>query len=182
MAVRPRISADARRAAIVDAAVAEFARDGYGGATTHAIAARAGVSQPYVVRLFGSKKALFLAVNERCFDRVETAFREAAAAGSQEDALTRMGECYWELLLDRDDLQLQFQSYAACGDPEIRALVGARYAGLYALVGELSGQPREVVQQFFAKGMLLNVAAAIDRPELVDRGDWTRGRPATSAG
>ena len=68
--VRTRMTADERREQIVAAARAEFAAHGYQAATTDAIARRAGVSQPYVVRLFGTKQALFLAVADSCFQQV----------------------------------------------------------------------------------------------------------------
>ena len=55
-----RQSADVRRASILRAAIVEFARSGYAGTSTEAIAARAGISQPYLFRLFGTKKDLLL--------------------------------------------------------------------------------------------------------------------------
>jgi AcrR family transcriptional regulator len=45
--------------AILDAARAEFARGGYGGATIRVIAATAGVDPALVIHYFGSKDALF---------------------------------------------------------------------------------------------------------------------------
>src|SRR5467141_2219370 len=73
-----RHTADERRAEVVQAAVAEFALHGLHGTSTEAIARRIGISQPYIFRLFPSKKALFLAAIDQCFDRVETAFKNAA--------------------------------------------------------------------------------------------------------
>ena len=49
-----RMTADERRDAIVAAGVEEFAAGGLVGASTEAIAKRAGVSQPYVFQLFGT--------------------------------------------------------------------------------------------------------------------------------
>ena len=77
--VRTRMTADERREQIIQAARTEFAARGYAAATTDAIAARAGVSQPYVIRLFGTKQALFLAVADDCFRQVHDVFSEAAA-------------------------------------------------------------------------------------------------------
>ena len=71
----PRMSADARRAQVLDAATRAFARTGYAGTSTDVVAREAGVSQPYVVRMFGTKRDLFLAVFERSTDRIQQAFR-----------------------------------------------------------------------------------------------------------
>src|SRR3954470_21482297 len=73
-----RMTADERRDAIVAAGVEEFAPGGLVGASTEAIAKRAGVSQPYVFQLFGTQKELFLAVVRQCFQRTRVAFEEAA--------------------------------------------------------------------------------------------------------
>src|SRR5665213_1310387 len=74
----PRLSADKRRQGIVSAAMAEFAQGGYAGTPTDAIARRAGVSQPYLFQLFGTKKELFLAVVREGFARTLRHFQDAA--------------------------------------------------------------------------------------------------------
>ena len=60
--VKKRLSAEARRARIIAAAVAAFARDGYDGTTMDAIAAGAAITKPVLYDHFPSKQALFLAV------------------------------------------------------------------------------------------------------------------------
>ena len=60
-----------RREMVLEAAVADFAAHGLAGASTEDVAHRAGISQPYLFRLFPTKKALFLALVERCFRRIE---------------------------------------------------------------------------------------------------------------
>jgi AcrR family transcriptional regulator len=60
-----RHTADQRREAVVVAAMAAFAAKGLYGTATEEIARRAGISQPYLFRLFGSKLNLFLVVLER---------------------------------------------------------------------------------------------------------------------
>src|SRR3954449_557856 len=75
-----RMTADERRDAVVAAGIEGCAPGGLVGASTDAIARRAGVSQPYVFQLFGTKKELFIAVVRRCFERTRLAF-EAAAQG-----------------------------------------------------------------------------------------------------
>jgi AcrR family transcriptional regulator len=165
------MSAEERREAVLEAAVAVFAARGLAGAPTEDVARSAGISQPYLFRLFPTKKALFLALAERCFQRIEAAFTAAAGDRTGEQALDAMGEAYDQLLKDRTLLLLQMQVYAACDDPEIRDAARAGFKRLWALVERLSGVPYEEVVSFFAMGMLLNVAAAMDLPPLDER--WT---------
>jgi AcrR family transcriptional regulator len=173
-----RHTADERRVEITAAAAIEFARRGLEGATTDRIAERAGVSQPYVVRLFGTKKALFLAVAQRAFERIAGAFRASATGDTVEERLENMALTYLQLLQDRDELALQLQLYAAAYDPEIRECVSTRFAELYELCGELSGADPERLRAFMAKGMLCNVAAALDIPQIAYDEDWARERLA----
>jgi AcrR family transcriptional regulator len=172
--VRGRMSADARREEILNTAVSDFAVGGLHGTSTESIAQRGGISQPYLFRLFGTKKGLFIACIGRCFDRTEAAFRAAAEADEEGDPLGAMGKAYVELLADRELLLAQMQTYAACGDDEIRTVVRRRWGELYRTVERLSGAPADDVRAFFATGMLLNVAAAIDLPEIAGRKAWAR--------
>src|SRR6266704_3291068 len=119
---RPRMPAAERREQVLEAAVAEFAARGLAGTSTEDVARRAGISQPYLFRLFPTKKALFLALVERCFRRVEDAFTAAAGDLTGDEAMAAMGDAYERLLDDRTLLLLQMQAYAACDDPEIRAV------------------------------------------------------------
>src|SRR5687768_8123175 len=112
-AMTTRQTADERRLAVVEAANVEFALQGLHGASTDAIARRAGISQPYLFRLFGSKKELFLAVIEDCMARTLDSFRAAAAEKSGADALAAIGDAYaGSIETDRTMLQAQLQSYA----------------------------------------------------------------------
>jgi AcrR family transcriptional regulator len=170
----PRQTASARREALVDAAVKHFAQTGLHGTAVSAITDEVGITQPYAFSLFGTKKGLFLAAVERGFDRVEETFRAAAAGAGpgEEDAFDAMKESYAGVLADRSLLLMQLQAYAASGDEEVRELVRRRYAQLYDLVRELSGASRDDLTQFFAVGMLLNVAAALDLPQLLLDDTW----------
>jgi AcrR family transcriptional regulator len=167
-----RMKAAERREAVLAAAVIEFAARGLAGTSTEDVARRAGISQPYLFRLFPTKKALFLALVDRCFRQVAAAFEAAAADRVGEDALEAMANAYHQLLQDRTLLLLQLQAYAACDDPEIRDATRTGFKQLWALVERLSGLPYERVVMFFAMGMLMNVAAAMDLPAVDER--WTR--------
>jgi AcrR family transcriptional regulator len=160
--VTERKSAEQRRDEILDAAMIEFAQRGLEGASTEDIAKRAGISQPYVFRLFGTKKELFKATAARCLRETLEIFQRAAEGKRGEEALKAMGEAYRTLLEDRTRLRAQMQSYAACDDPEIRAVVRAGYGDIVTYVERVSGADRATVSSWFAKGMLMNVIASMD--------------------
>jgi len=157
-----RLSAAERRDAVLDAALREFAAAGYEGTSTEDIARLAGISQPYLFRLFGTKRELFKATVARCFRETLELFQRAAEGKRGEDALAAIGRAYMGLLEgDRTRLRGQLQSYAACDDPEICAVVRAGYGDLVAYVERVSGLEPEAVARFFATGMLLNVLSAM---------------------
>src|SRR3954466_7502521 len=161
MATTTRMSAAHRRDAVVDAALVEFAEGGLEGTSTEDIARRAGISQPYLFRLFGTKKLLFAATAARCLRETLEMFQRAAEGKRGAEALHAMGQAYVDELVtgDRVRLRAQLQAYAACDDPEIRAVVRNGYGDLVAYAQRVSGLPAEKIAQFFATGMLLNVLA-----------------------
>jgi AcrR family transcriptional regulator len=161
MAVAERRSAEQRRDEILGAAQLEFADRGL-GASTEEIARRAGISQPYVFRLFGTKRELLKAVVARCFRETLEVFQRAAEGKRGEEALKAMGEAYSGLLQDRTRLRAQMQAYAACDDPEIRDVVRAGFGDIATYVERVSGADPATVSRWFSKGMLLNVIAAMD--------------------
>jgi AcrR family transcriptional regulator len=160
-----RKSKDERREDILDAAIAEFAEKGLHGASTDEIARLAGISQPYVFRLFGTKKELYLAVIARCFRETLEIFQRVAEGKRGEEALYAIGTAYGELLeSDRIYLRAQMQAYAACEDPEICAVVRAGFGDLVTYVERVSGVGPEELAAFFAGGMLRNVLSSMDAP------------------
>jgi AcrR family transcriptional regulator len=168
MAVSTRKSATERRGEITEAALSEFAAHGLDG-STQAIADAVGISQPYIFRLFGTKKELFIASIELCMRGTLELMHTASAGLKGEDALQAIGHAYGErLATDPTYLQHQMQAYAACDDPEIRVVVRRGYGDLVEYVERVSGMPRERVAHFFAKGMLLNVMASMDMLEATD--------------
>ena len=169
-----RHTADERRTEVLKAAVAEFALHGLYGTSTEMIAKRIGISQPYIFRLFPSKKALFLAAIDQCFDRVEAAFRSAGGqeatnaessghfgASPVEARLHEMGHAYLRLMAKRELLLFQMQAYAACSDEDVRRKVKLRWDRLMKVTAEISGASGEALTAFFARGMLMNVFASI---------------------
>ncbi|HET8894176.1 MAG TPA: TetR/AcrR family transcriptional regulator [Gaiellaceae bacterium] len=164
-----RLSAAERKDDVLDAALVEFAERGLAGTSTEDIARRAGISQPYLFRLFGTKRELFIATVGRCFRETLELFQRAAEGKRGEEALHAIGAAYREQLeTNRTWLRAQMQAYTASDDPEIRAVVRAGYGDLVAYVRRVSGADWPTVWQFFATGMLLNVLASMqvtDNPE-----------------
>lgn len=152
----------ARRAQILAIAAEEFAHTGLHGTSAETIARRADISQPYIFRLFGTKKELFRLVVAEAFNGMTSGM--AAVAGDLRGAasLEVMGEEYRRLLLDRTRLLIQMQGFAACDDPDVRETVQASFGTLWNTIAEISGLDPMRVKLFIGIGMLLNDAAAMD--------------------
>lgn len=155
-----RMTSSERREQILAAARAVFAQGGY-QATTDQVARAAGVSQPYVVRLFGTKRDLFLAVYREAGDRVLAAMR-AVPAGP--DAAERMGAAYVSLLADRDLLRVLMQGFIAGTDDEVGRIARHTLGEVYRLFEERTGAGPDEARRFVAMGMLINVLLAVDAP------------------
>jgi len=161
-ATTQRKSAEERREEILEAALVEFAAHGLDGGSTEAIAKAVGISQPYVFRLFGTKKELFTATIERCMSGTLEMFRTASADLKGEEALRAIGDAYVErLATDPTYLHSQMQAYAACSDEDVRRKVKLRWDRLMKVTGEISGASADELTKFFARGMLMNVFASI---------------------
>jgi AcrR family transcriptional regulator len=156
-------TAEARRETILQAAERVFAARGLHGTPTMEIAKAAGISQAYLFRLFPTKAELFVALVQRCNERIHRTFVETAAAAKAagEEVLPAMGGAYIGLLADRDLLLGQLNAFAACEDEPVRDEMRRSFARLVELVERESGATPDEVRTFFAHGMLLNVLAAM---------------------
>src|SRR3989454_10187574 len=138
-----RLSAAERREAILDAAQIEFADRGWAGTSTEDIAKRAGISQPYLFRLFGTKKDLYIASVSRCYRDTLELFQRAAEGRRGEEALHAIGEAYMEQLeTNRVWLRAQMQGYAASEGPDIRRVGREGFGDLVADVRRVSRADR----------------------------------------
>jgi AcrR family transcriptional regulator len=173
MIVAARMSGTERRSQVLRIAADEFANRGLHGASVEAIAREADITQAYVFRMFGTKKALFLALIGAAFDDFSDGMAGAATGAGGLDALALMGARYYESLGDRTTLLLQLQGFAACGDAEVRDLVRARLGRMWDTVAGTTGLDPVTVKSFLAFGMLLNNVAALDVDELDE--PWAAG-------
>ncbi len=169
-----RMSAEDRRALVLEAATRAFAHGGYHGTSTDAVAKEAGVSQPYVVRIFGTKLELFLEVFESSVGRIKAAFEDVLAASpfdpESEDDKVRMGMAYTELLRDHDFLQVMMHGFSNGDVPEIAASARRCMGAVFATI-QRTGWDDEKVRDFVAHGMLLNVMISMRAIEHLEEGD-----------
>lgn len=164
----PRMSADKRRTAVIGAAMAEFARRGYDGTSTQDIARRAGVSQPYLFRLFPGKRALFLAAATRCVSETARLLTGAAQGLEGEEARHAMALAYTRVIVKEPErLLMQMQVYAATasaeasGDAEFGRAVRAGWEELWREVHAALGADPDVTAWFLARGILVNVLVTL---------------------
>lgn len=156
------MTANERREQILQAALTVFAGGGYAGTTTDQVAREAGVSQPYVVRLFGGKQPLFAEVYSRASRRVVDVL---GAVASGPDAKREMGEAYVGLLADRNLLLLLLHGFAAGSEPEIGRLARWTLSEAFRLYVDRTGEGPDEARTFVAHGMLINVLLAVHATE-----------------
>ncbi len=162
---RTRLTAAERSEQVLNVAVTAFAETGYAATKTDEIARLAGVSQPYVIRLFGTKQQLFVAAANRACDRIEEVFRtaraEAPADISPQEALKALGNGYEAFLSERELPLILLQGFSASADPAIGDDVRERFGRIYTLVRELTGAGADDIRQFISTGMLITVMTAM---------------------
>ncbi|WP_371518391.1 TetR/AcrR family transcriptional regulator [Kitasatospora sp. NBC_01300] len=165
-----RMSAEERRESVVRAAVIEFARSGYRGTSTEAIARRVGVSQPYLFRLFPGKQAIFTAAAERCIEETWKVFDEASVGLTGPAAAQAMSEAYLGLVADSEQLMMQMQLYVSVfaarttGEDEIGETARRLWEELFERVRNRIGGDVQGAAEFFAYGMLINTLVALGYP------------------
>jgi TetR/AcrR family transcriptional regulator len=91
-AVRPRLAATERRAAVLQTACRVFSQGSYRGTTTAEIAREAGVSEPILYRHFASKRDLYLACIDEAWRQVRAIWEAALAQeGDGPECFNAMG-------------------------------------------------------------------------------------------
>ena len=165
MTTTARRTAAERRDAVLDAATKEFAVKGYHGTSTEDVARAAGISQPYLFRLFGSKKDLYLATVQRSKDELHAVFAAAAEGKRGKEALYAMAEAYRHVMQDRTRVMLMLKSWSTGDDPDVRRVSRAGWRDLVDLVERASGASPDDVSRFFASGMLITILTALGMEE-----------------
>ncbi|WP_354641074.1 TetR/AcrR family transcriptional regulator [Kitasatospora camelliae] len=181
-----RMSAEERRESVIRAAMVEFARAGYRGTSTEAIARRVGVSQPYLFRLFPSKQAIFEAACVRCIEDTWRAFDEASEGLDGEAVHEAMSRAYFDLIEDRERVMMQMQMYVSVfaaengGESEIGEVARAAWSELFDRIRVRLGGDMAVATQFMSYGMLINTLVALGYPR--DHRIWSGFEPPKALG
>jgi len=158
---RNRLPREERIEQVLRAAMIEFARTGYFGTAVETIAERAGISQPYIFKLFGSKSALFSRVVDESFDSLTSAMMAASEGLTGTPSLIAMGNKYKESLRDNPAVLVQLHAIAACSDQRIRSVVDKAFGRQWNAIAERSGANNVQMKVFVGLGRLLSDVAAI---------------------
>ena len=172
-----RMRSGDRRELILEAATGVFGERGYVGATTDAVARAAGVSQPYVVRMFGTKEALFLEVLHRALGKLLDAFRGAMhdtsplPEGVPDVPTTRLGRAYADLLADRGLLLSLMHAFVLGADPVIGKAAREGFLDVYKFLRFEAGFSPADADEFLAHGMMLNTMVGLRMADEYAHGD-----------
>ena len=143
-AQRTRLPAEARRAAVLEAACAIFCRGTYRSTTTADIARQAGVTEPVLYRHFRSKRDLYLACLEESWRETRELWAQAVAdEPDPAEWLAAMGSAY---LYDRrrNLAHLWLQSLTeSVDDTEIRRFVRKQLQEVHGHVSEVLRRSQE---------------------------------------
>lgn len=156
-----RMKSEDRRELILTAATEVFGEFGYVGTTTERVAQAADVSQPYVVRMFGTKEKLFLEVIHRALERLLEAFRAALAEDNELTRAHRIGLAYVNLMSDRGLLLVLMHAFVLGSDPVIGEAARCGFLEVYEFLRTEAGFDAAESQQFLANGMLVNTMIGI---------------------
>jgi len=160
-----------RRELILGAARDEFGKRGYYGATTDQIAKAAGISQPYVVRMFGTKEKLFLEVIHDALDTLMVAFREAhadalARGATGKDLQMSVGGAFIDLVTTKGLHTVLLQAFVSGSDPAIGAAAREGFLEIYRFLRDEVHFPLDAVEGFLGSGMLFSVLLGIQMPSV----------------
>lgn len=164
----PRIPADQRREQILAVASELFGERGYAGTTTDQVAKAAGISQPYVVRMFGTKEQLFLEALERARDALMVTFRRVLAEpGDGRSLEVRLGSEYIDLVADRGILRILMHAFLSGSDPVVGPAARTGFLDIFRFLTDEAGFTTEQCVEFLSRGMLYNTILALELPSLV---------------
>lgn len=172
-APRRRLSAEARRQVILDAALDAFAGGGFSETSLEAVASRAGVSKALIYEHFGSKRELYQALLEtyvrEMLGRVAGA---VAGAGSAEQRLLAGLEGFLEFVEERREAWRMLIRNRANAD------VSESFERLFSEVAEMVGAlmadefPEEVLPAGAEHGMVVEATARQLMGAITAIADW----------
>lgn len=152
-----------------------FAKKGFVAATTGDIARAAGVSQPYVIHLFGNKNALVADVVGYAIQRVVDAFEAAIDADAPDELPAHIGAAYLRLFREEEGLLLCLaHAFTAGADPTIGPLAREGFLRVYRTLVDQGRLSPEQAGQVLAAGMLSNVILGLQLPREYDDNQMVR--------
>ena len=162
-----RLSAEVRREQILRAAAVVFGERGYEGATTDLVARAAGISQTYVVRMFGSKERLFLEVVDGAAEVLVAAFRRAIEVHRSDggDLVPALGRAYIELARAPGVLLPLMQAFMLGHERVIGARARERFLQVWRMLRDEAGFDDADARRFVADGMLVSVLLGLQLPQ-----------------
>jgi AcrR family transcriptional regulator len=138
---RARLTAEQRKATVVETACRVFATRSYRGSTTAEIARETGVTEPVLYRHFASKRELYVACLDAVWEQVRALWEKALEA--EEDPanwLKAIGKAYLEARAAARivlvDLWIQALTEAA-DDPEIRRALRQQVREVHTFVADV---------------------------------------------
>lgn len=178
MSITPRRTADERRTDVIHAAMIEFGTFGYHGGSTERIARESGISQPYVLRLFGTKLNLFVAtlddVCETIMHTWQQALDSSPESGSGWEALMVLGQSYAQGVNTAMRFRMIMQGAAAASTPEVETAINSGMDRLWNWVQANTGATHEELQRFWAFGMMQTMGISMNAHHYVASSDRAR--------
>lgn len=173
----PRQTAAERRTDVIDAAMIEFGTFGYHGGSTERIAATAAISQPYVLRLFGTKLKLFLATLDHVHETILAGWQSALRQHPDAQgwpALMVLGQSYSQGEDSASRFRMVLQGAAASETPEIEERINTSMDVLWSWIQETTGATDEEIQRFWAYGMMQTMAISMNASKHITSSDRAR--------
>jgi TetR/AcrR family transcriptional regulator len=143
---KARLTAEQRRAAVLDCACGVFSKGSYRSTTTAEIARQAGVTEPILYRHFASKRDLYLACLESAWVACRAMWEDAVAA--EEDPALWVGAMGNAYLQARDKRGLIANLWVqalteASDDPEIRRYLRKHMRDVHDFVADVIHRSQE---------------------------------------
>ena len=141
-----RLSAEERRADVLETACQIFAKAGYQGATTAEIARGSGVTEPILYRHFASKRDLYLSCLSAAWDECRTMWEDAIA--TEPDAGLWVGSMGQSYLAAKDKRGYIANLWVhalteANSDPDIRRFIRRQMREVHAFVSGVIRRAQE---------------------------------------
>ena len=197
--IRSRLSAEERRATVLECACQIFAKGTYHGSTTAEIARTAGVTEPILYRHFASKRDLYLSCLDATWEECRAMWETAVSA--EPDPASWVGAMGRSYLAAKDKrgqvatLWLQALTEAS-DDPEIRRFIRRQMREVHNFVADVIRRSQATggtlperdadaeAWQFISIGLLATVSRRVggmveDDLETIftSRREWMTGRP-----